>query len=408
MVLRWSPALDFYGKIDTILKPTVIVHAQKKMSPQDDLEANIKRHLLDLSLQPKVPHPFFGYVYNRIYGHEVNRDGFNDSIDFQELKRNDPSLFIIGIFGGSVAKNFAKWKKREQKKGNDRISELLMREFPERFKNKKILFLNFAISGGKQPQQFIISSFYSNKLHMAMTIDGYNDMKAPISLEFPDYYPVYSQLFYSLNPARNKYIDELYELMSQQIYLAEKARDSWIFFRSWTVRYMWFVYNLQIQRKINEAHTTYRNSWDLKAPYHKGQSFSDAENLVSALNRWEEFSIKQSTLLFSEGVDHFHFVQPNQHVLNTKPLSAEEKEKYMDASRVHEITAGYANLLSRLSHMRNKNRVNVYDLTRAFSNTTETVYLDDCCHLNERGHEILEISIADKIIKSLKIRQRVH
>ncbi len=403
VALRFVTTVSAADEIEKILQSTSILASKNELTNSEELEYDIKRNLTVINAQPKVPHPYFGYSYNRLSNNKVNRDGFFDTIDFQTVDKSDPRYFIIGIFGGSVAKEFAIWKKSNQEKGFDKLSDMLKKEFPNRFVGKKIIFLNFGLSAAKQPQQFIISSFFTNQIHMAITIDGYNDVNANLSGEFAPYFPNYSNLFFSLNPARHKYILEVYELIEKQIKAATIAKQSWIFHRSRIIQKLWTIYNARLEEEIRWAHTFFRGSWDTKAPFYKRGEYSEKETITKAVEVWEQFTIKQNKLLLSENVSHFHFIQPNQHIQDTKPLSSEEKAKYFDHSLASKLNVGYAKLLARLPAIKNKSGTTVYDLTQIFVNTKETVYNDACCHFNEKGNQMLEDGIARYIIEFLKV-----
>ena len=42
--------------------------------------------------------------------------------------------------------------------------------------------------------------------------------------------------------------------------------------------------------------------------------------------------------------------------------------------------------------------VRFHDLTRIFENHPETIYRDTCCHVNQRGNELLGEAIAEAIL----------
>ena len=39
----------------------------------------------------------------------------------------------------------------------------------------------------------------------------------------------------------------------------------------------------------------------------------------------------------------------------------------------------------------------MFDLTGIFSNTDNTIYIDDCCHLNNLGNQIMANAVVDNI-----------
>jgi polynucleotide 5'-kinase involved in rRNA processing len=84
----------------------------------------------------------------------------------------------------------------------------------------------------------------------------------------------------------------------------------------------------------------------------------------------------------------FFFLQPNQYLKNSKPLSEEELQNAFREERSESNHERMMKLRERLKDLRNAN-VPIFDLTEIFQNTREAVYIDTCCHLNSRGNEIM-------------------
>lgn len=94
----------------------------------------------------------------------------------------------------------------------------------------------------------------------------------------------------------------------------------------------------------------------------------------------------------------FFFLQPNQYLKDSKILSDEEKRTAIDnrvAGRHHDRMVC---LKGGLQDLQNSG-IPIFDLTTIFSDTTETVYIDKCCQLNDRGNHIMAEEIVAVILR---------
>ncbi|NES71693.1 MAG: hypothetical protein F6K24_44080, partial [Okeania sp. SIO2D1] len=118
---------------------------------REDLEKTGTRLGADLNNESILErlHPFFGYVLKQgIFtdeelGIRVNNYGFVSKYDYPFIKSNK-NQFIIGIFGGSVANNFAVGLNINQSRGNEEFINNL-KTIPE-LADQEIIILCF--SGG--------------------------------------------------------------------------------------------------------------------------------------------------------------------------------------------------------------------------------------------------------------------
>ena len=120
-------------------------------------------------------HPFFGYVMkpgaftNKNLKLKVNKHGFYSLYDYPFVKTNKKQ-FIIGVFGGSVANNFA------VEEYKNKIFSKKLQIYPE-FAAREIVVLNFGNGGYKQPQQLLILNYFlalGQELDLVINIDGFN------------------------------------------------------------------------------------------------------------------------------------------------------------------------------------------------------------------------------------------
>lgn len=342
-----------------------------------------------------MPHPYFGYVYNWAAMPRANRDGFFDPTDYSKVKKGG-DVFYIGVFGGSVASNFSLFQHERQRLGKPSVASELKKRRPQLYAGKEIVLLNFAIDGHRQPQQFAVSAFYADKIDLAITIDGYNEIAYVNPPEYPVEFPGLSVLFFSKDPSRNKYVQEIADLLQRQFRAASTFNTSPILRDSYLAGHVWSLYDRYLQDRISRAHFEVHADVDRLNPY-SAESVGDDAQQERQADVWEKYSALQEMMLRAQKVPHFHFLQPNQHVVGSKPLSAEEESNFFNRERAPWINRGYNQLFARIEKLKREG-VEVIDLTKIFQKTPVTVFKDDCCHLNETGDEIMAQEIADRIL----------
>ena len=101
------------------------------------------------------------------------------------------------------------------------------------------------------------------------------------------------------------------------------------------------------------------------------------------------------------GFEYYHFIQPNQYLKNSKPLSEEELVIFGKGGSPL-IEKWYPALKSKVEKLK-RSGVNIYDATMIFEGEPRTLYTDTCCHFNSLGNEILSNFIYSSIVNHLKI-----
>jgi hypothetical protein len=394
---------QFQAEMAHTIQLTPANEAAKLKGTSQELEDATRRCLTTLKGKPKVPHPYFGWVYNSALTPGVNRDGFFDPQDFSQISRGESNTVNIGIFGGSVASNFAVFQQERIARDQPSLVSDLRKNAPLIFQNKKVRILNFAIEGHKQPQQYFISSYFADKIDLAITIDGFNEIGYAFIDEFPVEFPGLSGLFFSKDPLRNLYIAKLTKSLQSQIDLTEFILQSWMLRSSYLIGYLWKIRNKLILNRITRAHVDHSAEVDRKFQYYNHQ-FSDDERLEMQATTWKKFSLLQDQLFKSQSIPHLHFLQPNQHLKGLKKLSREEKESFFSSEKASWISSGYQKLFSKLNILKSQGS-NIIDLTPMFASVEETTYSDACCHLNDRGQTILTAWVLAAVVELYKAEE---
>jgi hypothetical protein len=374
---------------------------------------------LDESIVERL-HPFFGYVLkqgafpNEKLKLKVNKEGFYSLYEYPFIKTNKNQL-IVGIFGGSVANNFAVDEYVTQ-----RLSKKL-KSYPE-FANKEIIILNFGNGGYKQPQQLLILNYFlalGQKFDLVMNIDGFNEValsnlnnKAQLEIGMPSVQhiqPLTSLANNNLSPEAMSLIVQINDDKKQLKVGIDKLQNC-------QLALCHAVTSLQVKQLVNDyqqaiikydAQVKKSNSDTAKSDIvyiPKADSvLSDAAAFDQIASLWYESSIAMNQILSSRKIKYFHFIQPNQYYPTKRVFTAKEKEIAIskDSPYIEGVTKGYPVLLSKVDDLQ-KAGVNIFNGVNVLDNTKETVYKDACCHYNYMGDDIFANYVSSSIIKVVR------
>ncbi len=373
---------------------------------------------LDESIVERL-HPFFGYVLkqgafpNEKLKLKVNKEGFYSRYEYPFIKTNKKQ-FIIGIFGGSVANNFAVDEYITQ-----RLSKKLQ-SYPE-FADREIVVLNFGNGGYKQPQQLLILNYFlalGQELDLVINIDGFNEValsnlnnKAQLEIGMPSVQhiqpltslasnvsPEVMSAIVQINDNKKQLKASIDKLQTCQIALCHAVTSLRV--KQLVNNYQQAIVKYDAQVKQSNSDTA--NSSIVYIP--KADSvLPDAAAYDKMASLWYESSIGMNQILSSRNIKYFHFIQPNQYYPTKRAFTAKEKEIAIskDSPYIEGVTKGYPVLLSKVDDLQ-KAGVNVFSAVNILDNTKETVYKDACCHYNAAGGDIFTEYISSSIIKVVR------
>ena len=373
---------------------------------------------LDESIVERL-HPFFGYVLkqgaftNEKLKLKVNKHGFFSLYEYPFIKTNKKQ-FIIGVFGGSVANNFAVDEYK-----NQRLSKKLQ-SYPE-FADREIVVLNFGNGGYKQPQQLLILNYFlalGQELDLVINIDGFNEValsnlnnKAQIELGMPSVQhiqpltnlasnvsPEVMSAIVQINDNKKQLKAGIDKLQTCQLALCHAVTSLRV--KQLVNNYQQAIVKYDAEVKKSNADTA--NSGIVYVP--KADSvLPDRAAFDKMASLWYESSIGMNQILSSRKIKYFHFIQPNQYYPTKRVFTAKEKEIAInkESPYIEGVKKGYPVLLSKIDDLQ-KARVNVFSAVNILDNTKETVYKDACCHYNSVGEEVLANYISSSIIKVVR------
>lgn len=346
--------------------------------------------------------------------------GFTDDVvpleqqEWLKLKYSEPknhNEITIAIFGGSVAY----WM-------NSNSRDLLIQELQKSasFRGKKINVISTALGGYKQPQQLIALNLLltlGHQVDVAVNIDGFNEIVLPYSDNFESHItPYFPRLwnFYSrkgLNSGSLRVLLKISNLKEKQILLAQKLPDS---LKNYAVILMlWNTIDSTIEKKIITLNNQLARSLnqEVASTQTTGQDneIKDVPELLRySATVWQNSSAQMSTLLKQNNTLYLHFLQPNQFVSDSKQFSPDEIKLIQSAvtsatdsapyKYAYAAKEGYPLLKDHGRKLVEKG-INFYDTSTIFRGRTDTIYVDTCCHYNQKGYDILAQFIAAEIVK---------
>lgn len=332
-----------------------------------------------------VGHPYFGYVFNKDVG--VNNFGFATPEDFPYERKKDE--LVIGVFGGSVGQQFGEYLL----KNVDGVTNMKVCGA-----DKKIKIMNLAIVTQRQPQAYQIFQFYGDQLDMAIKLDGHNEMRYFPDLGFPREYPTWYGLFFLLTQDKKDELEKIYSLHKWQyriITLGEKLsflKNSEVYFKL----NMSLIRSIQKVVRAAEIRVEELSVGPIKPEY----LFRNDE---SSLRVWKKYTILQSTVAKQFKVPLISVIQPTQYLEGSKIFSPEEKEIAVDSNPELQATLSkHWHLIGDAIPEVNKAGVDLLDFRRVFAKVSEPVFKDKCCHVNDRGNEIMTKIIFEKLREQLK------
>lgn len=362
-----------------------------------------------------VLHPFLGYVLNpeirewrtprgRIVTPQITADGFVATPD--PPASASPDEVEVGLFGGSVATFLC---------AEGRAALLTELAKAPGFNKKKIALRCFALGGYKQPQQLMALAYLlalGRKLDIVINLDGFNEVALPFGENWPaGVFPFYPRGWSTLAEGipdieRLRLVGSIVDLEERRVRLARNfsrapLRYSAIcnllwqaFDRNLAARLSATQLRLQITRSSDRGHFVGHGP---RRDYR-----SEGEFFQDLAAEWKRSSFEMAHLCAGAGIHYYHFLQPNQYDEGSKPMGAAERRTAFKADHPYRkgVEKGYP-LLAKAGGDLVAGGVKFYDARKVFAGITEPLYVDQCCHFNQTGNQILGAWMADRIVQDL-------
>lgn len=356
-------------------------------------------------------HPYVGFVYDPTApttkdllernGWHLTRGGFVRKGGVPEQAPD--GVLSIAVLGGSVAMGFANH-------GDLLLNELRkVGMLPERGG----VVLNYALPGYKQPQQLMTLSYLlvqRERFDIVINLDGFNELALPYSENIRQgLNPVYPRGW----PQRVASVPDLstQRITGEIVYLEDlRVRRASLFSHA-PLRYsvfcnlLWRLQDRRLGIREAELHELLLTAPERKRSFLKfGPSFNDGDDpaiFQDLAEVWARSSLLMNDICAGEGIAYYHFLQPNQYVPGSKPLSGTEQREAFRENHFYRkpVVEGYGPLRAEGRRLVEQG-VQFFDTSMTFVDSEETLYIDSCCHFNRRGNEILAAEIARIIAAS--------
>lgn len=359
----------------------------------------------------EVIHPYFGFVLQPDRVRDVDAGtphvtefGFVDTA--LPIQRRAADKIVVGIVGGSVAHHLSLHG-----------TETLARELEKlpQFTGKQVEFVRLAIPGYKQPQQLIVMTYMLSlgaEFDALINLDGFNELVLPLNENIPN------DVFASFPRSWHLRVTEGHDvtvlrLVGRVNYCRETRKQLSAWLASSPLRFsafanlLWKSADESLTNALIKDHQALSTLGKRQVSFcatGPPQAFENEEaRLNEAARYWKQCSVQLHQVCAANGIRYFHFLQPNQYVPDSKPIGAEERKVAVDDKAPFKsyVESGYP-LLVRAGQSLAQQGINFHDLTQIFADHSERLYSDFCCHVNQRGNELLATEIGRHIHETWK------
>ena len=341
----------------------------------------------------RVRHPFYAYTHPDPWA------GLNE----MPPRPESADTVVIALVGGSVAEQVRPYLQRA-----------VYRYFIDHNLPRRPTVLALADGAMKQPSQLAVAAntlLLGGHFDLLVNLDGFNEIYFSFANRQKGVFPFYPEAWSSgvdLTATETLLIGRIALLRAEQAELQRRGAVS-------PFRYT-ALYGLasryrqgQLERQIiqgNHELAAAASTYSLEKHGPRRTFAKDPDFLQAAARVWYRGSLLLASVAQLAGADYYHFLQPNQYVPDAKPLSAAELANFYRAGTPGEqaIRKNYHPRMQELGArlQRESPAIHYFDLTGIFAAHPETLYADACCHLNERGNELLAAALVERLVPALR------
>ena len=340
----------------------------------------------------KISHPYYGFTAHSPLS----------PLNVMPPPRTSPDTVSIAILGGSVAWDVIPY-----------FQQALTRYFADQGLPKEPVVIPLAYNSMQQPQQLYITSFMlamGGNFDIFVNLDGFNELYHSYRNFTQDVFPFFPDDWEKMVFLTRDQIALAGQIRAARAQLTQLQQSGTISPFRYTALYG-ILHRYQFHRvetrilQLDAELSSERSARTLErhgppVPFHNATQVHQ-----EAVRVWYRSSALLSRLAAAGGADYYHFLQPNQYIPNSKPLSPEELRKYHHPSNIkltdYDLTYP---LFTQFGQDLQRQGVHYFDLAQIFNGHPETLYADGCCHLNRRGYEILAAAMVERLAPALRHR----
>ncbi|MEG4273487.1 MULTISPECIES: hypothetical protein [unclassified Microcoleus] len=395
-------------------------YTREKTQNKSALGINLEGVRLNQSIVERF-HPFLGFIQQPgpdfRPGFKVNNYGFISPYDYP-LKKTKKNQFIIGVFGGSVASNYAVFEVQ------NKILPQYLKQLPG-LKDKEFVILSFATGGYKQPQQLLILNYFlalGQELDLVVNIDGFNEValsnlnnKNQVDLAMPSIQHILPLTSLANNSLSTKAMKATIRIQENKARISQGLER----LQNCSLAACDALTSVYVQNLVNnyktdvikfEKERTKQKKDDSGSVIYINTNKSVLQDSVAfqemALN-WAKSSIFMNKVLSASNVPYFHVLQPNQYYETKRVFGEAEKQIAFnkDTPYAKAVQIGYPALFKKIPNLE-KNNINLVNAVNVFDKTKDAVYVDSCCHYNQAGEVVFSNYVGRSILESLRKDER--
>ena len=358
---------------------------------------------LGVTQRAEPVHPYLGFVQAPTGGLGTQSLGFGESASL--LQRRSPERLLVGITGGSFARDFA-----------DAAAEVLVPRLARSpaLAGREIVILPLCLGGYKEPQQLMALNYLfalGGELDVLLNIDGFNEVALhEAENQRRGVFPAFPRNWYMRtralpDPVVLPIVGRIAYLETERRRWARKLRQPPLRWSAtanavWLVRDRLFGSGLAEAQQLMLDHSPERFDYTWTGP--RVGFDSEAALYAELVAIWSRSSEQLQHLSAANGVRYLQFLQPNQYVAGSKPMrAAEAKQALSDDSPYRRgVAAGYPGLVRECAQLAARG-VPCHDLTQLFAAVEEPLYRDDCCHLEIAGYNRVGERVAGEVLAAL-------
>ncbi|MFP8880969.1 MAG: hypothetical protein VCE43_16740 [Myxococcota bacterium] len=353
----------------------------------------------------EVIHPYLGFVGNPTARNKlidtlretaVSDYGLND--DKSPIQRASEDRLIVGIFGGSVAHYLST-------QGLTALDAELGRA--RRFAGRERVIVRVALAGWKQPQQLMALNYLlmlGAHFDVLINLDGFNEIALPpVENQPKGVFPYFPRNWYTRTQGASDQkvraaVGKIAYLREQRARWAGRFTDpssersaSWA--RTGLAAWVWRVRDDSLAAALADARLQMVASRAADTRYVAAgppYDYEDEDLYTDLADAWARSSLQMHQLAEANGIEYYHFLQPNQYVPGSKPLHEQERRLAWSENSLYRkaVERGYPLLIAKGLELQQRG-VAYTDLTQIFRENDSFLYVDVCCHLNADGNQLL-------------------
>ena len=371
-------------------------------------QARIAEEGLALEDSGELLHPYAGIALPPTPpGAEAAADprGVVNSLGFPHatppVQKRGPDKFVIGIVGGSVARQLATY-------GGQVLIRSLSSAPP--LQGRRVELVCLAIEGFKQPQQHQIVSYVlslGGEFDAIVNLDGYNELIVAAGNQEVGANTAYPRSWrFHARPSKPSAMTtgalRVQMIRHERQRIATAARTSLL--RYSAVRQLiWRIQDLQLQNEqrlaaqmpVSTAGPDAR-SFQVLGPE---ETFaSDEARLQHLIDLWENSSRQLQHLARGERFVYVHCLQPSLLLPGMVERTDDRNQPITPSPQKDRdlLRNGYPRLREAGDRLL-QNGESFVDLTNVFADVTQQVFVD-ACHLNQHGYDLLAERIATEVL----------